>query len=224
MIDFFKKITIFSTLTNEQLLLIKNIAVLKSYEKNRTIFEDGERAKGFFIIFNGKVKVYKLSFEGKEQILHIFGKYNIFGEVPVFAGKSYPANATTLEKSELFFVPKDKFINVIDKAPEIALNMLSVLSLRLHAFTNVIENLSLKEVPGRLASFLLFQYEEKNSLKIKLSINKNQLASLLGTIPETLSRILNKFSHQNILTINGRYIEINDIDKLYDIADGIVKL
>ncbi len=224
MIDFLKKVSIFSSLSDEQLKLIQKISQKKIYPKKAIIFEDEEEAKGFYIIVNGKIKVFKISFEGKEQILHIFGKFNIFGEVPVFADKPYPANAMAIEKTELLFISKNNFIKAIKENPEIALNMLSVLSLRLHAFTKVIESLSLKEVPARLASFLLYEYNKKNSADIQLTINKNQLASLLGTIPETLSRILNRFSQQKILTINGKQIKINNLDMLNEIAEGILKL
>ena len=224
MIEFLKKVPIFSNLEEKECEKIIKISKLKKFQKKEVIFEDGEKAKGFYIVYSGKVKIYKISFDGKEQILHIFGKLHIFGEVPVFADRTYPANAITLENSELLFVPKEEFIHLIEEYPQIALNMLSILSMRLHTFTSIIENLSLKEVPARLASFLIFQYKEKNKINITLSISKNQLASLLGTIPETLSRILNKFSQQGILTINGKSIKINNIEKLFDIADGIVKL
>ena len=129
-----------------------------------------------------------------------------------------------IENSEILFLSKIKFINLVEKNPQIALNMLSVLSIRLHAFTNVIETLSLKEIPSRLASYLLFLYEKNNNIQFKLDVSKNQLASILGTIPETLSRIFNKLSQNDFLEINGKNISIKDIDKLIDLADGIEKI
>ena len=117
------------------------------------------------------------------------------GEVPVFTGTPFPANAQALSKSVLAFFPKKKFIALINSNPSLALNLLAVLSKRLRQFTVQVENLSLKEVPERLAAYLLFLSKEQGGTdEVTLPISKGQLASLLGTIPETLSRIFSKMS------------------------------
>ncbi len=82
---------------------VGNIAVDKKYRKGQTLFSEGSKANGFYIIVSGKIKVYKVSLEGKEQILHIFAKGDFFGEVPMFAGGNYPAHAETLEASRVLF-------------------------------------------------------------------------------------------------------------------------
>jgi len=116
-------------------------------------------------VVSGKIKIYKLSREGKEQILHIFGAGEIFGEVPVFAGGSYPANAEAIEPGRVLFFPRDSFIALIEREPSIALNMLAILSQRLRRFTHLIEDLSLKEVPGRLAAYLIYLGERSGNPK-----------------------------------------------------------
>jgi CRP/FNR family transcriptional regulator len=99
--------------------------------------------------------------------------------------------------------------------------MLAVLSMRLRQFTAQIESLSLKEVPGRLASYLILLSEEhKNTVMVTLSISKGQLASLLGTIPETMSRILAKMSSMNLIRVNGRDIRLLDMEGLRDLAES----
>ncbi|MEZ4604182.1 MAG: Crp/Fnr family transcriptional regulator [Desulfobacterales bacterium] len=106
-------------------------------------------------------------------------------------------------------------MELISANPTIALNMLAVLSLRLRQFTVQVENLSLKEVPGRLAAHLLMLYfEQSQKNPILLNISKTQLASLLGTIPETLSRILAKMAGQGLVHVQGRKIKILDRDGL----------
>ncbi len=223
--DFLKKVSIFSNLTDEQYRMVAKICKIKKYNKKDTIFNDGDKALGFYIVFDGKVKIYKVSYEGREQILHIFGNYQIFGEVPVFSNRVFPATATTLVDSEIVFIPKDEFIRLIRQHPKIALQIIGVLSMRLHTFTNVIENLSLKEIPSRLASYLLFLKEKSgDKTKLELNVNKSQLSSILGTIPETLSRIFTKMSQNKILELNGKYITINDLEKLEAIAEGFEKL
>jgi len=211
---------LFNGLSTDQLSEIKQIAIDKFYDRGKTVFWDGDDCNGFYIVAAGKVKIYKVSFEGKEQILHIYGPGNPFGEVPVFSGKKFPASAQTIVKSHLLFFPKDAFIDLITKNPSLALNMLAILSMRLRQFTVQVENLSLKEVPGRLASYLLYLSKEQDKTDaVTLNISKGQLASLLGTIPETLSRIFAKMSDQDLIQVSGRDIRLIDLTGLEDIAE-----
>ena len=216
---------LFKGLTVEQLEAIHRIATEKEYKKGQLIFADGDEGTGFYLVIHGRVKVYKLSPEGKEQIMHIFGPGQPFAEVPVFAGSCYPANAEPLERSTLLFLPKKAFIDLIQKYPSLAMNMFASLSQRLKQFSNLIESLSLKEVPGRLASYLLYLSDKNGSVDVfRLDIAKSQLASMLGTIPETLSRIFAKMADRKLVRINGPEITIVDREGLEDLAEGEVKL
>ncbi|MFO7839717.1 MAG: Crp/Fnr family transcriptional regulator [Desulfosalsimonadaceae bacterium] len=211
---------LFRDLPSHHLEAVAAISVEKRVEKNELIFAEGDQGKGFYIVENGQVKIYKLSVEGKEQILHIFGPGEPFGEVPVFSGDVFPASAEAVEKSLLLYFPRDRFIGLITEDPTLALNMLAVLSRRLRQFTLQIENLSLKEVPARLAGYLLLMAEEqKNRSEITLHISKGHLASFLGTIPETLSRILRKMSEQGLILVDGKKIQISDYDALEMLAE-----
>ncbi len=215
------QIPLFKGLSENELKEVRAIAVDRFYDKGRTIFSEGDPGKGFYVVAAGKVKIYKVSSEGKEQILHIYGPGNPFGEVPVFSGDNFPANAVTLLKSHLLFLPRAAFVELVEGNPSLCLNMLAVLSMRLRQFTLQIENLSLKEVPGRLASYLLYLAEEQNTGdKITLAISKGQLASLLGTIPETLSRILAKMSAGDLISVKGKEILIKDREGVAELAQN----
>lgn len=206
---------LFDGLPQHQLTEIANICVAKKYDRDQSIFFEGDEADGFYLTVAGKVKIFKMSLEGKEQILHIFGPGEPFGEVPVFHGDPFPANAVTLSKAELLFFPKRQFTELVTATPSLALNMLAMLSLRLRRFATQIEHLSLKEVPGRLASYLLYLAEEQGqSRMVTLDIPKGQLASLLGTSPETLSRIFNKMTDEGLIRVEGKKIYIQNIDQL----------
>ena len=112
-------------------------------------------------------------------------------------------------KTKTIFFPRDKFVLLVQANPSIALNMLAVLSRRLRMFASQIENLSLKEVPERLAGYLLYlSHEHGDSDEVELDISKGQLASLLGTIPETLSRIFAKMSDEGLIQVNGKKISL----------------
>lgn len=203
---------LFGGLAPEHLDEIEKIAVLKDYGRGEAIFFEGDPGTGFYMVATGKVKIFKTSFSGKEQILHIYGSGEPFGEVPVFHGHPFPANAMTLEKSSLIFFPRKDFVEIVNTMPTLVLNMLAVLSMRLRRFTVQIENLSLKEVPARLSGYLLYLAEEQgNSKEVVLQISKGQLASLLGTIPETLSRMFAKMGDEGLISVEGKTISLLDI-------------
>ena len=219
------QVDLFKDLTVEQLDEISRIVSDKEYNKGQLIFAEGDEGIGFYMVIRGRVKVYKVSPDGKEQIMHIFGQGQPFGEVPVFEGSRYPANAEAMETSRLFFFPKKAFVNLIHENPSLAMNMLASMSQRLKQFSHLIESLSLKEVPGRLASYLLYLSDRNGSIDdFELDIAKSQLASLLGTIPETLSRIFTRMTSRELIRINGPQITILDRAGIEDLAEGESKL
>jgi CRP-like cAMP-binding protein len=213
-------IPLFNGLPDDQLSAIRQIAVEKQYNKGQTIFSEGDETKGFFIVVDGRVKIYKVSSEGKEHILHIFEAGQSFGEVTVFTGQQFPANAQTLAKCRLLFLPRSAFVGLVTDNPSLALNLLAIMSKKLRQFATQIENLSLKEIPARLASYLIYLSEEQGSAEaVTLNVSKGQLASLLGTIPETLSRIFAKLSGQNLIRVEGPKIMLLDPEGIEDLAE-----
>lgn len=219
-VNIISDIPLFSGLPEDQLRSIKQIAVEKKVNKGETIFSEGDEGKGFYVALEGRVKIYKVSAEGKEQILHIFGQGQPFGEVPVFAGQKFPANAQAISKARVLFFPRSAFVALITENPSLSLNMLAIMSSKLREFTVQIENLSLKEIPARLASYLIYLADEQQSEDaVTLGISKGQLASILGTIPETLSRIFAKLAGQNLIRVEGKKITLLDRSGLEDLAD-----
>jgi CRP/FNR family transcriptional regulator len=213
-------IPLFNGLPEDQIVAIKKIAVEKEFNKGEIIFLEGDEGNGFFVIAKGRVKVFKVSKEGKEQILHILGLGQPFGEVPVFAGQKFPANAQAIDKTRVLFFLRASIVNLISANPSLALNMLAVMSKKLRQFAVQIENLSLKEMPARLASYLIFLADEQNKDDVvTLKISKGQLASTLGTIPETLSRAFAKLSGQNLINVDGKKITLLDRRGLEDLAE-----
>jgi len=219
MLNIISSIPLFNGLPEEQIVAIKKIALEKKINKGEIIFTEGDEGNGFFVVADGRVKVFKVSTEGKEQILHIFGPGQPFGEVPVFAGQKFPANAQAIDKTRVLFFPRTSIVNLISANPSLALNMLAVMSKKLRQFAVQIENLSLKEMPARLASYLIFLANEQNKDDlVTLKISKGQLASTLGTIPETLSRAFAKLSGQNLINVDGKKITLLDRRGLEDMA------
>ncbi|MBW2111593.1 MAG: Crp/Fnr family transcriptional regulator [Deltaproteobacteria bacterium] len=184
----------------------------KRLKKGDLIFSEGDDGHGFFLVVSGQVKIFKSSADGKEQILHILGPGEPFGEVPVFSGQQFPASAEAIRDSRLIFFPRAAFVDLITANPSLALNMLAVLSMRLRQFTVQID-------PGRLATYLVYLAQEQGSEDVvTLNISKGQLASLLGTIPETLSRIFARMNSQNLIEVKDREIRLLDLPGLEDLA------
>ena len=220
-IQIISMIPIFENLPTTDLEKIRDIALDKFYDKGRMVFSEGDEGNGFYVVADGKVKIFKVSMDGKEQILHVYGPGAPFGEVAVFAGKKFPASAETLLKSHLLFFPRAAFVELISNNPSLSLNMLAMLSMRLRQFAMQVENLSLKEVPGRLASYLVYlTQEQEQDNEVDLPLSKGQLASLLGTIPETLSRIFAKMGSKGLISVQGRTIELLDLEGLVDLAEN----
>ncbi|MGB6064363.1 MAG: Crp/Fnr family transcriptional regulator [Desulfomonilaceae bacterium] len=218
-------IPLFEDLPEDQLKDLASIALVKSFNRGRTIFSEGDPGTGFYVVVTGRVKIYKLSADGREQILHIFGTGEPFGEVPVFEGRRFPAHAVALDDTRCLFFPRPAFVDLISRNPSLSLNMLAVLSRRLRRFTELVDNLSLKEVPGRLAAHLLHLSDRKEGANdLELGVPKGQLAGMLGTIPETLSRILTRMVKQGMIESEGAHIRIVDREGLMELAEGTRRL
>ena len=219
-----EKISIFSSLSPEYVRKIENITQVSKYLSGKVIFMENDPGIGFYGILDGKIKIFKSSPLGKEHILHIFGSGEIFAEVAVFAGHDFPANAMALEESTLMFFPRDRFRALLAEFPDLSMSLLGLMSMRLRQMVGKVEELSLKEVPARLAAHLLLLRDNTGRNEFNLDINKSQLASLLGTIPETLSRVIRKMKNEGLIGIKGSKVELLDIQSLDELAGGEFRL
>jgi len=159
------------------------------------------------------VKVFKLSEDGKEQVLHILEAGQSFAEATIFEGGTFLANAEALSNSELLFLPKRPFIELLEGNPKMALRMLASLSKWLKRMTDLVENLALRDVETRLVLYLTEGLKEQgvplaDGAEYELPVGKNVLASLLGTVPETFSRTLRKLQEEGTIDVRGRRIRI----------------
>ena len=209
---------LFAGLGPKEHAALAGIAEGKTYARGQDIFFAGDPAKGFFAVVSGKVRIYQTSLAGKEHILHVFGPGEVFAEVAVFSGGVYPANAQVLEDGEYLFFPRERFRKLLAEDPDLALNMLGLLSLRLRQLVRKLEDLSLREVPARLAAHLLLLHADSKKQTLSLDLPKGQLAAYLGTIPETLSRVLRRLADDGVIHVSGHAIEILDVARLETVA------
>lgn len=217
-LEVIRKNPMFAGLTEDDLQLLQAIVQQRQAKKGDLLFSDGDVAEGFYIVASGKVKIFKLSPEGKERILHIVHPPGTFAEAAIFGDGRYPAYGEPLEVSELLFFPKKAFLQLLHSQSRIAINMIGGLSRFLRQFASQIEELTFKDVPARLARYLLDLVGEASSCI--LPISKSQLASNLGTVSETLSRTFRKLSDEGYILVDGKQITILDHDLLIDLSES----
>lgn len=210
-----RKSPLFANLPPDDLRRVEGIASVRSHAKKESVFREGDRADGFFVVASGRVKVFKLSEEGKEQVLHLLGPGQSFAEATIFEGGTYPAHAEALDDTELVYLPKRPFIDMLEKNPRIALRMMASLSRWLKRMTDLVDSISLRDVETRLVKFLSDEMKGrgvpvKDGAVYVLDVTKNVLASRLGTVPETFSRTLKKLQDEGKIRVKGKQIRILD--------------
>ena len=203
---FVKDCYLFAGLNEEEFRGIDRITSFRIFKKNDAVFLEGEKADGFFFLCQGRVKLYKSSIEGKEQLLHIVYPGETFAEAAMFEGSSYPATAQVMEDSRLLFIEKKGFL--APSVPGIG-----------------VEDLSLKEVSSRVARYFLDVMDRegipiRDGTEFKLEIARSDLAARLGTVRETLSRTLRRFRDTAVIEVDGKTIRILDKNALEQIAEG----
>lgn len=209
----------FAGLPSELMDQLATIVRLKHYRANEVIFEENSAGEGFHMVAEGRVKIFKTTAEGKEQILHIFGPGEPFGEAAIFLGRGYPANALALSRTATLFFPRAELRRLISANAEMAFGLLGVMAQRLARFTALLEAITLKEVPARLAAFILELAQGRD--RVELTLSKSQLSSLLGTTPETISRSLGRLKSSGLIAEEKPFIIVTDRRRLELAAEGL---
>ncbi len=211
---------LFQELDQSEFESLAAIVQFRHIDRDVMLFFEGDPALGFFVLLSGRVRIYKAAPDGKEFTLHYIVPGQMFAEAAIFRGKTFPANAVAVDDSQVAFIPKDRFIELITRHPAISLKIISSLSRWLREFTMKLEDLSLREVPARLAVYLLRQRQKAGSDIFDLDVTKAELASELATISETLSRSLKKLKDLELIQVDGKRIRILNCAGLDEIASG----
>ena len=208
---------LFTGLPQPDLQNIASVSTLKSLAKGEYLFHEGDAASGFYVIQRGAVNVHRVTVTGKEQIIHVFRTGDSFAEVALASATGYPADARTLEDTQILLVQKAGILALLKRQPELALRMLGSMSSHLRVLVGQIEDLTVKDVETRLANWLVKRCPNPQSetpVKIELTVAKRVLAAELGTVGETFSRTLAKFREQKLLAVKGKTITVLSPAKL----------
>ncbi len=218
-----KKALLFSGLAEEYLIELAEIAVRRPFVKGETLFSEGEKAAGFYLLSSGALKLCKISPDGREKVLHMVHPVETFAEAAFFGDGSYPAEARGVEKGEVLFFPRDSFMGLLERNPRFSMNLIASLSMLLRRFARQIEELSFADAPSRLASYLLDLADRKSTsyqgrTYLELDMRKGELASRLGTVSETLSRTFKKLKDEEVIEVDGNKVTVLNMERLRAVA------
>ncbi|MGA8873355.1 MAG: Crp/Fnr family transcriptional regulator [Candidatus Acidiferrales bacterium] len=215
-----RKTQLFTRLTESEMRTLCARVSKRHFGRGETLFSEGDQCHGLFVVAVGRIRIFKLSPFGREQVLAVEGPGSSFAELPVFDGGVYPASASALEDAEVLFISRKDFQNYCREHPEVAsLKVLAVVGSRLRRLVGIIEDLSFTTVRQRLISLLLRLAQgggttTKQGVRVKLTTTHQDLASELGTVRELVSRNLSRLQAEGLLEVDGRTIIIKDLSGL----------
>ena len=213
------KTALLSGLSPTELQLLALRTVRKLFSAGELLFSEGEPCNGLHIIARGKVRIFKASMGGREQVLAVNVPGETVAELPVFDNGPYPASAVAIEETEIGFISRREFHAYCMEHPEVALKVLAVAGSRLRRLVGIVEELSFTTIRQRLVSVLvkLAMAEGKdgaNGIHILLPASHQELASQLGTVRELISRNLMRLQAEGLLEVDARQIVVKDIKGL----------
>jgi CRP/FNR family cyclic AMP-dependent transcriptional regulator len=218
-------VALFSGLSPEELRLLAARFVRKHFAQGELLFSEGDSCRGLHIIATGKLRIFKSSASGREQVLAVEGPGGSVAELPVFDGGPYPASVSAVEDSEVLFISRQDFRSFCLEHPEVALKMLAVVGARLRRLVGIIEELSFATVRQRLVAALVRLAENggkrtEHGIECQLPGTHQDLAHQLGTVRELVSRNLMRLQAEGLLQVDARHIVVRDLPGLKAILDS----
>ena len=214
-----RKTPLFASLTETEMAALARRVTTRRFGRGELLFNEGDACSGLFLIASGKIRIFKLSPSGREQVLAVEGPGSSFAELPVFDGGAYPASASVLENAELLFISRKDFQNFCLEHPDVSLKVIAVVGSRLRRLVGIIEELSFTTVRQRLIALILRLTQttgtpSSNGVSFELTKSHQELASELGTVRELVSRNLGRLQAEGFLHVDGRKIFVKDLDGL----------
>jgi len=209
--------SIFSSLNDDELGELANLAIERNFMPNEFIFWDGDTPEWFYIVAEGKVKVLKHSSLGKEFIIAFFGPGEMFGEIAVLENKPYPASAQAVAETKVAGIRREDFLSFLANRPQVALRIINVLAGRLRDAQGRLRDLAGERVEQRLASVLLML---STKLGLTLPFTRQEIADMAGTTTETAIRVMSQLKDREIIrSVRGKVIILNE-EKLRLLSEG----
>jgi CRP/FNR family transcriptional regulator len=210
-----RKTPLFASLTENEMHALAGRVSKRRLQRGELLFAEGDSCKGLYLVASGKIRIFKLSSAGREQVLAIEGPGSSFAELPVFDGGNYPAAASASEDSELVFISRRDFQDFCREHPDVALKVIAVVGSRLRRLVGIIEELSFTTVRQRLIALILQLAEadgtpSKDGIRLELTKSHQDFAAELGTVRELISRNLSRLQAEGFLEVEGRKLVVKD--------------
>ncbi|WP_243441464.1 Crp/Fnr family transcriptional regulator [Clostridium arbusti] len=223
-LNILKNIPIFSHLSDEVIQKIIELQKTKKYKKGEIIFYEGDKGEAFFFVKSGKVKIYKTSLDGRDITLNILGEGSIFAEVTLFNDINYPATVEVLENSEIGMILNKDIEQMILNNTILALQIIKVLTKRLYRSQKTLKEMAFSDTYNRISRTLLDLCErhgKKTELGIEIdtAITRQDIANMVGTSRETVSRVISELKKEKILDTSSKKIIVMDKNKLTECID-----
>lgn len=218
--DVLRRVALFADLSDTEIAFLAQRAVPRRFAAGELIFSEGDPCPGLFVVESGRVRIFKSSPSGREQVLAIEGPFSSIAELPVFDGGNFPASTAALDEASLLFVSKQDFHSLCLVHPKVALKVLRVVGKRLRGLVSIIEELSFTTVRSRLISMLLRLARQHGKgaagggVRITLPASNQELAAHIGTVRELVSRNLSRLQAEGLIRMDGRELIIPDVDAL----------
>ncbi|HMK55063.1 MAG TPA: Crp/Fnr family transcriptional regulator [Dissulfurispiraceae bacterium] len=224
-IEYLKGIKLFSGLSNEEIAEIGSCVERRSFGKKDIIFSEGDPSNWFYILVLGKVKITKLSHDGKEIIIELISSGDFFGGFAVLKGFPYPANAVAMEDCDTVRISRHNLLAIIERFPNFMYDITANLGERVREFSDTLKNIALERVESRIASLLLKLAEktgertDSGAVEIAMKLTKQDIAEMVGTTVETSIRVMSRFKKSRFLREADGRIVITDLKSLKKIVN-----
>lgn len=216
--------SVFCDLNEEELAELNRAKGCLQFKKGQQIFHEGAFPQGLFDIKTGKVKITQLGNMGREQIIHLAKDGDLLGAQDLLSSETYSCSATAIDECGVCFIPKEAFLKILARNSKFALRMMQFLASDLKKAEHMITDLAQKPVRERAAEVilnLLDQYGlESDCVTLNICLRQEELANLIGTARETVTRLLARFQEDGVIELRGRKIRILSREKLSLIADS----
>jgi CRP-like cAMP-binding protein len=218
-VETLRRVPFFTVLPPDELTVLATHCVARRILKDEILVAEGDPCQGLFVVQSGAIKLFKMSENGREQILVIERAGSTVGEVSVFDGGSFPASAVAVEDSTLLFLPKREFLGLCQRNSEVAFAVIRSLAWRFRYLTSLVEELSLKEVSHRLARFLRERalklgVRTKRGIEFPLEETNQEIGAEIGTVRDLVSRNLRRFVDRGIIRLERRKVIVLDMAEL----------
>jgi CRP-like cAMP-binding protein len=216
---------LFGQLTKTELDQILALGVERRYTKGQVIFQQSEEGGSMMIVLRGQIKISVFSEDGKELILDIVPTGGCIGEIALLDGKGRTADATSLGDCILFIIHRRDFIPFLERHPQVAIRLLSILSERMRYADELVENIVFLNLPARLARLLLklagtYGVETGHGMHINLKLSQQDMGNLIATSRESVNRQLRLWQEEGLISRESQHIILIKKDILRTIAES----